>query len=94
MYWSCICVALNELILKLDRRASKKEIPKFGFKKKVRIVKSPSKLPCPCEAPEWAIQSAGQNETSTSNVSLSTAIDSTSDHSNNSDSCDSLTDSD
>ena len=81
---SCILIALNELILKLDKRAAKKEAPKFGFKKKVRIVKSPSKLPCPREAPKWAIvQCADHNETSTSGISLTTAMDSTS---NNSDS--------
>lgn len=84
----CLCIALNE---KLDKRASKKEAPKCGFKKKLRIVKSPSKLTCPCEAPAWAIVQPF-DESSTSSTSITAITDSTSNYSKNSDSYDSDSD--
>lgn len=97
-YWLlyiCFCVrlALNELISKLDKRGAKKEAMKCGFKNKVRVVKSPSKLPCPSEAPKWAV--AQPDEATTSGSFIASITDSTPNSqcdTSNSDSCDSDSD--
>ena len=61
-----VCLALNQLISELDKRVTKKEVSKCGFRKKVQVVKSPSKLPCPSEAPKWAIAQPVEATTSDS----------------------------
>ena len=48
-------LALNWLISKLDKRLENTEPTKHGFKKKERIIKSPSKLGPPANSPSWAV---------------------------------------
>lgn len=54
---TCFVLVLNKLVSKLDNRASKLETTKHGYKKKVRVLKSPSKLDPPVSAPKWAVKS-------------------------------------
>ena len=49
---------LDKLVSKLDKRASKKETKEHGYKKKKRVLKSPSKLSPPSSASSWAVVGA------------------------------------
>lgn len=59
-------IVLSKLVSKLDRRAGEHSVAsKCSFKKKERIVKSPSKFPVPENAPKWAISSSSGGQSST-----------------------------
>ena len=60
-----ISAALNELILKLDKRSAKAEAPKCGFKKKAQSL---LKLSCLPDAPAWAVVQPANDATSSSNL--------------------------
>jgi hypothetical protein len=59
-------LALNKLVLKLDKRAIRNKIIKHGYKKKQRVLKSPSKLSPPSDAPSWHADTSGWRTPSTS----------------------------
>ena len=68
-------LALNKLVSKLDKRASKKETSKHGYKKKQRVLKSPSKLSPPSSAPSWAVVDADISDRHTPTASRTPTSD-------------------
>ena len=50
-----IFTVLNKLIARLDKRGTKYESTKQGFKKKFRVLGSPSSLSPPSNPPSWAV---------------------------------------
>lgn len=68
-------LALDKLVSKLDKRASRKETSKHGYKKKQRVLKSPSKLSPPSSAPSWAVVGADTSDRHTPSASRTPTSD-------------------
>ena len=67
--FSCFSITvLDKLVSKLDRRLDQKMRTKRGFKHKLRVLKSPSKLQPPQNAPSWAVVSKKSGECATTEV--------------------------
>ena len=66
----CFSLALNKLVKKLDKRVEKSKQNQPGFKKKVRVMKSPAKSAVPPNFPEWAIDKSYQAETPSRETSV------------------------
>lgn len=67
---SCLSLALNKLVKKLDKRVEKSKQNQPGFKKKVRVIKSPAKSAIPPDFPKWAIDKSYQAETPSREISV------------------------
>lgn len=59
----CFFLALNKLVKKLDKRVERSKQNQQGFRKKVRVLKSPAKSAVPPTFPKWAVDELYQAET-------------------------------
>lgn len=75
LHSSFLVSALNKLVSKLDDRAHRKEGTKHGFKRKPRVVKSPSKLSAPGGAPSWSVSEPPQPDARTSGAASTPTLD-------------------